>query len=42
MVREALRVEKVSTMGALKNVFPRLAYPPVELNGEIGLGVRAK
>jgi hypothetical protein len=42
MVGSVLQVERVSTMGFLKTVFPRMAYPPVELDGEIGLGVRAK
>lgn len=42
MVGANLLVEKVGTIALLKNVFPRLAYPPVELDGEIGLGVLAK
>ncbi len=34
------RVEDVSTMPGLKKLFPMMRYPPQELDGEIGLGVK--
>jgi len=32
---------RASTVPALKQLFPKMLYPPPELDGLIGLGVRA-
>jgi hypothetical protein len=32
--------QTVSTMGAIKKLYPMMRYPPGELDGEIGLGVK--
>jgi len=32
--------QQVSTMPALKKLFPMMRYPPSELDGEFGLGVK--